>query len=178
MSHSVYNTDAIVLSRADTADADMILWLLTKELGLVVARAQGARKEAGKMRNHLQALNVLSISMVRGKHMWRVTGAEALSSGASRLGVASLPVFAKMAEFVRRMTVPDQAVDLYSLVLNVREQLTDCTDVKQLETIELLTVAKILISLGYMNKDTLNKDNVSKRGLMSDVNKAIAESHL
>ena len=67
MSHTIYTTEAIILKRVATGEADVTLWILTEDLGIIVARAQGARKEVSKMRSHLQVLDLLSLSVVKGR---------------------------------------------------------------------------------------------------------------
>ncbi|MCD5384498.1 MAG: recombination protein O N-terminal domain-containing protein [Candidatus Pacebacteria bacterium] len=178
MSHTIYNTSAIVLDRVDTRESDLTLWLLTQDLGLVLARAQGARKELAKMRAYLQTLGTLSVSMVRGKYEWRVTGVETICGMESELTVESRRAFARIAKFIKRMTVSDPTVELFDLLLKVRVELQQCKDNNKINTIELLAVAKILISLGYMDAKILNNKNITKSKLTEDVNMAINGSHL
>lgn len=52
-----------------------MLYLLTKELGLVRAHARSVREERSKLRYGLQNFSKSHITLVRGKDMWRITGA-------------------------------------------------------------------------------------------------------
>ncbi len=186
MSHSVYTTDAIVLHRATPGEADTVLWLLTQDLGLVIAKAQSARKEVSKMRSHLQTLSVLRVSLVRGRYQWRVTGTELhagvlLGSSSSSLCGEAAAAFARVASFVRRMTVVDRSVNLYDIVLKAHVELSATVDSTDIVAVELMAIAKILVELGYLDQAALptRVDSISsKNKLTADVNKALNESHL
>ncbi len=201
MSHTIYNTDAVVLHRVATGEADITLWLLTAELGLLVAKAQGARKGTAKMRTHLQLFSLLRISLVRGKYVWRVTGAEQVVNVPgvpwNILQGETLSAFARIATFVRRMMLTDSFVDsesvleLFEIVQAARFNLIGISNSDQegktpkqgfgVDEVELRTVAQILISLGYVGTEIVSKiekSEISQNELARVVNNAIAESHL
>jgi len=179
MSHTVYSTDAIVLGRVGTGEADVTLWLLTRELGLIVAKAQSARKEEAKMRSYLQMFGYLRASLVRGKHVWRVTGTEQIDKDSGKILCGqALSSFANIANFVRRMTVSDtqSMSELFDIVLITKHEL-----INNNKTAELEAMAKILVSLGYLNTKILSEidnANISQDALAIDVNKAIVESQM
>ncbi len=178
MTHTIYSTEAIVLNRIDTADVDLTLWLLTRDLGLVVAKATGVRKESAKMRNYLQTFDLLNVALVRGRYIWRLTGAESYTQRVDKLTGKALINFANISNFLRRMTIPEGSVDLYRLLVNVRKELTLAKSDKDLKQIEVLAMAKILIQLGYMPNNTLSHKPIRLSKLLVDINKAINESHL
>lgn len=70
-----YATEAVVLARYPLGEASVLLALLTKEFGLVKARAQGLRKTGAKLAPALQTLGAATVTLVRGKDGWRLTGA-------------------------------------------------------------------------------------------------------
>lgn len=70
-----YATEAIVLARAPIGEASALITLLTKDLGLVRARAQGVRKPSAKLASALQTLSGSDVTLVRGKEGWRLSGA-------------------------------------------------------------------------------------------------------
>lgn len=187
MSHTIYTADAIVLHRVSTGEADVTLWLLTAGLGLVVVKAQGVRKDVAKMRAHLQLFSLLRVSLVRGKYVWRVTGTESIKGDSLEMVLSggALTVFARIAVFLRRMMLADSFVDsqstleLFETVRQARQSLAmRCVD---RENIEIITIAKILASLGYVDTEILKKvemGEISQNELTQVVNNAITESHL
>jgi hypothetical protein len=70
-----YDTPAIVLSRTPLAEASALITLLTAEVGLVRARAQGVRKPGAKMAGALQTLVECDVLLLRGNQGWRLAGA-------------------------------------------------------------------------------------------------------
>ena len=70
-----YETRGIVLSRSFVGEANASVALLTPDLGLVYARAQGVRRSGAKLAASLTTLSESSLVLVRGKESWRVAGA-------------------------------------------------------------------------------------------------------
>ncbi len=199
MAHTIYTTDAIVLHKAVTGEADLIFWLLTQDLGLIVAHAQGVRKSTAKMRGHLQLFSVLKVSLVKGRSTWRITGTDNAQGGfldTLQLCGEALGAFARICGFVRRMIMANtqNALELFGIVKHARVHLAGISNnhqnnlitktVKQdwtVKDIEINAVAEILVSLGYIEVDILRKikeKEISHNELVKVVNNAIAASHL
>src|SRR5487761_2292548 len=70
-----YETRGIVLARSPLGEANAFVTVLTPELGLVRARAQGVRKSGAKLAAALATFAESSLVLVRGKEGWRVAGA-------------------------------------------------------------------------------------------------------
>lgn len=70
-----YATEAIVLARIPFGEASVQLVLLTKEFGVVKARAQGVRKMGAKLASATQTGSESDVILVRGKDGWRLSGA-------------------------------------------------------------------------------------------------------
>ncbi len=70
-----YDIQALVLARTPVAEASTLLHLLTSEFGLVRARAQGLRKPGAKLAGATQTLSEFEAILVRGKEVWRLSGA-------------------------------------------------------------------------------------------------------
>lgn len=75
-----YKTEAIVLRHIPWGEADLILTILTPNLGKLRAVAKGARRSRSRMVGHLEPLTRVSLSLTTGRGMDRVTGAQALDS--------------------------------------------------------------------------------------------------
>ena len=70
-----YATPAIVLSRTPLSEASALITLLTTDVGLVRARAQGVRKPGAKMASALQTFVECDVMLLRGKVGWMLAGA-------------------------------------------------------------------------------------------------------
>ncbi|HEY4500798.1 MAG TPA: recombination protein O N-terminal domain-containing protein [Candidatus Paceibacterota bacterium] len=80
-----YETRGIVLSRSPLGEANMFVTILTPELGLVRARAQGLRKPGAKLAAALATFAESDVILVRGKESWRVAGAILVENWFTRL---------------------------------------------------------------------------------------------
>ncbi len=185
-----YTTEAIVLSARERGEADKTIILLTKDFGLLFARAIGARKESSLMRYALVTGSTARISLVRGKREWRIAGAVSVSCG---LNGASLHVFARMARLVSRLVHGEEENEqLFETVRTAHEALM-VADVKALPSIELLAVARVLHSLGYIAPEAVGsalfvqtaytpemaaETEKARIALLGAVNAAIAASQL
>ncbi len=57
-----------------SGEASRLFKIFTRELGLVTAIGQGARKNHSKLRYHLRDLGVAEVALIRGREYWRLTG--------------------------------------------------------------------------------------------------------
>lgn len=76
MSYAVYTTRGWILASAPSGEASKSYSIYTEDFGLVSARAQGVRKLDSKLRYNLDDFSFATLSLVRGKEFWRLTGAE------------------------------------------------------------------------------------------------------
>ena len=70
-----YETRGIVLARSPAGEANAFVTILTSDIGLVHARAQGIRRPGAKLAAALATFAESELVLVRGKESWRVTGA-------------------------------------------------------------------------------------------------------
>src|SRR3989344_2014258 len=72
-------TEGLVLGKRSVGEANTLVFILTRELGLVRAKAVSARREASKLRYGLEPLSRGRYTFVRGKAEWRLTGVDEVS---------------------------------------------------------------------------------------------------
>ena len=65
--HHIYHTEAFVLGSRNVGEANKMLSLYTRELGLVYAHAQGIRLGKSKLRFGLQDFSHATVDLVQGK---------------------------------------------------------------------------------------------------------------
>ncbi len=81
MSYAIYKTEAIVLRLIPSGEANVDAVLFTREFGKITVRAQSARKQESKMRMFLTRFRIVTVDLVRGKSVWRLTGITGSDSG-------------------------------------------------------------------------------------------------
>ncbi len=84
--YAIHTTPGFIIESRPRGEAGKLLSIFTRDLGLVLASAQGIRLEKSKLRYHSQEYSFGEFSFVRGKEFWRLTNANelpALKSGDS-----------------------------------------------------------------------------------------------
>ncbi|MDP3957858.1 MAG: DNA repair protein RecO [bacterium] len=195
MSYHLYQTEGIVLSGANVGESNRYYHVLTKELGLVVASAQGVRELKSKLRPHLSDFSYVSLGLVRGRDFWRITNAEREKKFEHIFAdKGKLSLVATIAQFLKRFLHGEEKnVRLFSTVeegLSFLEK--EKLDDEARRHLELILMARMLNALGYLGNDkkignmleaplshALLRDTKSARGaLLRDVNRALHSSHL
>lgn len=183
-----YHTEAFVLGHHEVGESDRIYALFSREFGLVRARAGAVRSEYSKMRYSLQTSSYIDVSLVKGQRGWRAAGASVI---ATPLSGDALRVFARASRLVLRLVHGEEKNDyLYSILSSVHQTLRAATR-EPLPVIELVCVARILYSLGYLSADALGSalfthtsfafediQTVGESKLLKTINTALSETQL
>lgn len=197
MSHTLYTTECIILGGYDSGEASRYISLFTKEMGLVRAVAKSVREERSKLRYSLQNFSVSSTTLVRGREVWRITGAEAkynlhydLKDSQDKLFTITL-----ILNLLQRLVHGEERNDyLFNTLSNcfvfIKE---NKINKKTLKNFEYLTVLRILYSLGYIakkkefdemfylteiNEDLLKKTQLEQKNIVYAINNALKQAHL
>ena len=200
--HEKYTTRGPIVSASAYREADKVLSIYTEDFGLVSAVAAGVRRGASKLRYHTQDLSVRDFTLVRGRDIWRLVGAEEIEGVAALDSAKSdgeaLAVYTRVLSLIRRLVRGEEKneqvfLDLFSLykALSGAEFAEDHQ--KNLPALEALVVFRILHSLGYIRSDASTKGLIEPvevtlrlaaeakpllSKLISAVNAGLAESHL
>ncbi len=114
-----YFTEALVLDTEDSAELDKSIYLYTKELGKVVAKAKSIRKITSKLAAHLQPLSFVKVRLVE-KNGFRVVDALAFE----RIRVSQQALF--LVQFIKEMTFELQSdKNLWLLIKKIPQDLRD-----------------------------------------------------
>ncbi len=191
MAHIVHTTDSLVLGSTPVQDADKLFWLLTKDIGLIFASAKSVREEASKLRYSLQDFSYSKVSLVKGRGLWRITGAEVIDGA---LDVQNAKVFGDITVLARKIIPAEESSnEAYRVLKEAREQLSAEKESAYKKAIEYLCVARLLYTLGYLEKktqvqsliesgtytrDILDEVLHKKEVLLPIINTGIANTHL
>lgn len=165
MSYHIYTTKGIILSERPVGEADRIYNILTRDLGLVRAKALSVRKAPSKLRGSLEPVVLSSVSLVRGKEYWRLTAAEELRSIPSRVEIVRpLSLLEKLVQG------EDPHPELFDAI-DTKIQLQDGLE----DDFEVRLVSQILFHLGYLKEEDLNLD---KKALIKAINNGLSATML
>lgn len=195
MHHHIYHTHGFILSSRNTGEANRVLSIYTRQMGLIRATVQGIRLHKSKLRFSLQDFYYAKIDLVRGKDIWRVTSATSINSFPYARGEKeSLLLIARISKLLERLCGGEESNEkifddfIQALYLLDDENLRG----EQREAIELHLVLRILNSLGYIGdskiltnylttefNDGLIEDLLKERqSIIAHINKALNESQL
>ena len=76
MSIEKYTTKGLVITSFDHSENDRVYKIFTREFGLLIAHAKSIRKLESKLRAHILPRTVSLVTLVKGKEVWRLVGAE------------------------------------------------------------------------------------------------------
>ncbi|MEK7538534.1 MAG: recombination protein O N-terminal domain-containing protein [Patescibacteria group bacterium] len=195
MAHHIYHTRGIILSNVATGEANRFYKLLTEDLGLIGAVAQGVREGKGKLKTMLQEFSRIKVDLVRGKEVWRIISAmEERPAGGLKKQGENMVLFARMASLVRRLVHGEGRNDeLFRDMLAAHDFLEMVAIPANLvPAFETLSTLRVLVWLGYFDAssyemfcklgpwtmDMLTEwDKVHSRAV-SDINAALKASQL
>lgn len=165
MAHQIYLTEGIILKKKDFGEADRLFWIYTEKFGMIMASAKGVRLEKSKLRNNLAVFSYGEFAVISSKDFWRIVDARGIIS--LKLS-GQTKVFAKIASLAIRMIKGEDRNE--KTWLELKNTFLAKEGEKDFET---KSVARLLQSLGYMDKIAENKSE-----LLLSINRAIKESML
>ncbi len=194
MSHHIYTTKSFIISSNPYGESGKFINIFTQDLGLISATASGIRVSNSKLRYHLQDYDFSTISFVKGKEMWRITGAKGIEENTT-LTKQTKVIYIKLLNLLKRFLHGEEKnEDLFSIVENIYKYLsTSNVETNELIDIETLGVLRILHNLGYIrsneriegviNNRNIDRDIISiilknRKEIIQEINKALKESQM
>ncbi len=192
--HHIYHTEGIILSSKNYGEAGKYYSILTRDLGLVNASAQGVRKISSKLRFILQDFSYIKVDLIRGKDFWRVTSASKTNEleDISKNPI-SFEIFSNISRLLKRLLAGEYPNEILfdDLLMGLRF-LEKSKSQSESENIEVIIVLRILNNLGYIGGNELLKNITkspfeedlifeagrSRMKILSEINKALHETHL
>jgi DNA repair protein RecO len=176
MSHTIHRTKAYVLATSPSGEANMFVDLLTEELGLVRATAQGIRFLKSKLRYSVTPYSLIETSLVRGKEVWRLVGASKIHDFFFEFSEEKKILFFTLSHLIRRLVQGEEPhSDLFQLIENLGDFLFEKSLDLDITLIQDLTVLRLLSLLGYIAEKEEYAFCISNlvftSGLLEDFNK-------
>lgn len=194
MSYHIYTTDGIILKRTPFGEANILLHILTSDLGLIIASARSARLSSSKLRSALQEYAHISVSCVKGKNGWKITNVVEKGSFFFEYKEHLHKTVSQVAFLLLKMIQGETPhPEIFQTVKTGFDFLKSLSE-KDISNLETLMVLRILYQLGYVVvnseteiflKETVEWDNElvekvgeNRIGIIGIINKALNESHL
>lgn len=158
MAEHLHTTHAFILGSAPYGEAHRLLDLFTEAHGRVRALARSVRREHSKLRFHLEPLSFATVSLVRGKELWRVTGAmkDEVTAPITKLQNGRF-VAGNAVRLLRRLLQGEEANrELFFVLRDAVSFLgapTHSLSSEDHHNLECVLVLRILHCLGYLGDD-------------------------
>lgn len=194
MSYHIYTTSGIVLKKSHFNEANALFYILTEDLGLIIASAQGVRLQSSKLKSSLQEFSSVTLSCVKGKSGWRITNSIARENFFFDKPIYVQKFITNLSRvLIRMMPGEENNQNIFYLVESAFSWLKNVSK-ENIDSFEILCNLRVLHNLGYVDRnpntevflDSLYKwdefllDKVlkDKNALLSYINKGLKESHL
>ncbi len=173
MSYRIYTSDAFIITAKQSKDADLSIFAFTETFGLLHATAKSARHMKSKLRYSLQSMTFGSLSMVKGREIWRVTSAKKMISlYDKRIPAEARVLLARILSHVERFCPREQQ----ELVIFENLKAISGFIFKDLATGELVTtlakncarlekifLLRLLHELGYIEKNSRTENFIQEK---------------
>ena len=194
MSYHIYTTDGIILKRRGFGEANVLLFILTDELGLIMTSAQSARAVQSKLNSALQEYSLISLSCVKGKNGWKVTNAVSKENFYFDQPIFVQKLVSQLSEVLLRMMPGEEKHrEVFSIVSSGFSELKNISE-NNIANFETLIMLRFLYHLGYIDKNSetekflqnysdwgdgvLAEVSAPRLSLVSLINKGLKESQL
>ena len=146
-----YTTECFVLEGYERAEHDRVFALFTREFGLVLAHAKSIRKLESKLRAHVLPGNMATVTLVKGKEVWRLVGAQEKNNPKK---------FMPDIIFYLRRFVKGEGANkaLYDRIVSLTERLETYDESK----VRTLLLYVILVSLGYADAKVVGAKDIKE----------------
>ncbi len=152
MSHAIYQTPAIILKTKNMRESNKLIILYTERFGLIYASTQSIRELKSKMRFHTNTLSLVTVDLVRGRDIWKITGIHEEHSSLQFAGTSWYELADTVSGVLLRLCNGEEAHEklwqdiraLYALIKKHQEGTSESHDV-----IEIIMLGRTLYHLGY-----------------------------
>ena len=149
--HQVFATEGVVLGKRGVGEANNLVFILTREFGLVRVGARSSRVEHSKLRYGLETLTCARYSLVRGRYEWKLVGVEHTSRDFARASLGARLVMGRVTKLLLRLVHgEDPLPEVYDAVIRGFTYLSLVVHEDELEGVECVLVLRILSHLGYL----------------------------
>ena len=160
-----YETRGIVLSRLPLGEANAFVTLLTPELGLIRARAQGVRRSGAKLAGALTTFAESDVVIVRGRESWRIAGAVLVENWFAEPRERAGRISSLLLRLVAGETHDSKLFSIINGFFNILPSLSN--DLQ--EAAEILAALRILAVLGFDKGGISENVSAFTRPLLAEI---------
>lgn len=161
-----YTTRAVILTMQERGEDDRVFSCLTEDFGKIIAYAKGVRKITSKLRGHLVVGTVVRLTLIRGKHVWRITDSK---TDIESRKASMLPYVHHILHIAHTLTEYDHlARELFISIAHFLAYITHAGSSEAERGAELLVLAKMLHTHGILPRIEQYEDVILSEHQYSD----------
>ena len=124
---TIFETKAVVIRHMPLGEADRLVTFFSEKLGKVRAIARGVRRYKSKMSGHLDTLNLVTISVGKGKGIDVITDVETLDDYSKIKGdLKNISMATYLSELVESVSIEDSSnEELFNIFVSTLSKLPD-----------------------------------------------------
>lgn len=151
MAYRIYHVEGIVLQSRPTGEGDALLFVYTRELGLVMVIGKSLRLHRSRLRFVLQRFAHAHLDLVRGKHGWRLTSARTISTQSVlfRHPKRRRVLAAATSMLMRLIHGEESHPELFEELMSLLKRLETLNIEEDCYHFELYVAMRLLRALGY-----------------------------
>lgn len=161
--HEIHHTEGFILKSTNSAEANKLYWIFTKKFGTIMVAAQSVRAEKSKLKGHLHDYGHITLDVVRGRELWRITNAQMLIPVPFSLPFSLKRLYARTLDAIFRLHQVEEPHEklyehLVSFLAYLEKETISPVNAKYLDTVSLV---RILSLLGYREETESMKPYIS-----------------
>ena len=146
-----YTTKAIVIEGYDQSENDKAFKIFTREFGMIICHAKSIRKLESKLRAHILPRGMSTLTLVKGKEVWRLVGADVEECSSSRIH----EVTAILSRFIRGEGAHKALFDRITSLLSHK-------GIYDISITRLLLYYIMLVELGYADAKVIGARDIKE----------------
>jgi recombinational DNA repair protein (RecF pathway) len=163
MSHAMYQTSAVILKTKNMRESNKLVVLYTERFGLIYATMQSVRELKSKMKYHVNTLSLVTVDIVQGRDIWRITGIHEQQSSLGFVGTPFYTFLHNISVFLLRLSQGEETnQELWNDLKSLYEYDKETLALKDYKIIEIITIARLLFYLGYWDgtQNVIQSDSI------------------
>lgn len=190
MSHAIYQTKAVILKTKNMRESNKLLVLYTEKFGLIYCVMQSVRELKSKMRYHSNRYSLVTVDLVQGRDIWRITGMHEEISSLGFAGSLWFDLIGNFTQLINRLSNGEESDE--TIWKNIEYLYNNYRDINESNQFyyEIIFSIRLLHNLGYWEGNEIFLDTIEykqeyfdyiqeyKNYLVSTINQRITDTQL
>jgi recombinational DNA repair protein (RecF pathway) len=158
-----YTTEAFILREYEQGEHDLVYKIWTREFGIIFAVAKSIRKINAKLRSLIKKNDFTILTLVKGRDVWRMTGAEELifdtDFNSKSWSLKAKKVISEIvSKFLEEKKTYKKLFDKIKSIFSFGEDI----DILEINNFKILIYYIILVDTGYADAGIIGAKDIEE----------------